>query len=85
MTPLTIEINDAVHRKAPDLPVCIGSGGLQPGINPTSNKSMLQAADDQKIDATKHLLVEATANLIHASESATLPSRAPLPSQEAPG
>ena len=34
----------------PDLPVFQGTGGLQPGINPSSNKSMLQAADD--LDAT---------------------------------
>lgn len=30
----------------PALPVFQGTGGLQPGINPSSNKSMLQAADD---------------------------------------
>ncbi len=34
----------------PALPVFQGTGGLQPGINPSSNKSMLQAADD--LDAT---------------------------------
>jgi hypothetical protein len=34
----------------PELPVFQGSGGLQTGIDPTSNKSMLQAADD--LDAT---------------------------------
>ena len=34
----------------PELPVFQGTGGLQPGIDPTSNKSMLQAADD--LDAT---------------------------------
>ena len=34
----------------PELPVFQGTGGLQPGIDPSSNKSMLQAADD--LDAT---------------------------------
>ena len=33
-----------------ELPVFQGTGGLQPGIDPSSNKSMLQAADD--LDAT---------------------------------
>ncbi len=30
----------------PELPVFKGGAGLQPGIDPGSNKSMLQAADD---------------------------------------
>ena len=30
----------------PELPVFQGTGGLQPGIDPSSNKSMVQAADD---------------------------------------
>ena len=34
----------------PELPVFQGTGGLQPGIDPSSNTSMLQAADD--LDAT---------------------------------
>jgi len=80
---LTIEIDSAVHKNAIDLPVFHGSSGLQPGINPTSNKSMLEAADEQQIDATKRLLVEADVNLIHASEYATLSTHAPLPLQEA--
>lgn len=35
----------------PALPVFQGTGGLQPGINPSSNKSMLQAADDLEATA----------------------------------
>jgi len=72
---LTIEIDGAVHKNATDLPVFHGRSGLQPGINPTSNKSMLEAADEQQIDAAKYLLVEATANLIYASECGTLSTR----------
>lgn len=34
----------------PELPIFQGTGGLQPGIDPSSNKSMLQAVDD--LDAT---------------------------------
>ena len=42
---------DSMNTAAlPELPVFQGTGGLQPGIDPTSNKSMLQAADD--LDAT---------------------------------
>ncbi len=38
---------DSVSANAlPELPIFQGSGGLQPGIDPSSNKSMLQAADD---------------------------------------
>ena len=86
MNLLTVEIDGAVHQKESaihDLPVFYGSGGLQPGINPTSNKSILRAAGDQQIDATKHLLVEASTNLIHAIESATLAPRVPQPSKVA--
>ena len=85
MNLLTVEIDGAVHKKSTvlaELPVFHGIGGLQPSINPTSNKSMLQATDDQQIDATKYLLVEASTNLMLASESSTLSTRAPLPSQE---
>ena len=35
----------------PELPVFQGRGGLQPGIDPTSNKSMLRAADDLDVTA----------------------------------
>ena len=42
---------DSISNAAlPELPVFQGTGGLQPGIDPSSNKSMLQAADD--LDAT---------------------------------
>jgi hypothetical protein len=42
---------DSMNTAAlPELPVFQGTGGLQPGIDPSSNKSMLQAADD--LDAT---------------------------------
>ena len=38
---------DSVSANAlPELPIFQGAGGLQPGIDPSSNKSMLQAADD---------------------------------------
>lgn len=38
---------DSVSATAlPELPIFQGRGGLQPGIDPSSNKSMLQAADD---------------------------------------
>jgi len=80
---LTIEIDGAVHKNATDLPVFHERSGLQPGINPTSNKSMLEAADEQQIDAAKYLLVEASANLMLAIESATLAPQAPLPPIEA--
>ena len=83
MNLLTIEIDGAVHKNATDLPVFHGRSGLQPGIDPSSNKSMLEAADEQQIDATKRLLVEATANLMLAIESATLAPQAPLPPNEA--
>ncbi len=83
MNLLTVEIDGAVHKNATDLPVFHGSGGLKPGINPTSNKSMLQAAGDQQIDATKHLLVEASTNLMLAIENATLAPRVPQPSKVA--
>lgn len=34
-----------VPLTVPVLPVFVGSGGLQPGIDPSSNKSMLNALD----------------------------------------
>lgn len=39
------------HRRTaravvPNLPVIKGRGGLLPGIDPTSNRSLLEAADD---------------------------------------
>ena len=55
MNLLTIQIDVAVHKNATDLPVFHGSSGLQPGIDPCSNKSMLEAADEQQIDAAKYL------------------------------
>ena len=33
-------------NKAPHLPVYRGKGGLLPGIDPTSNRSLFDAADD---------------------------------------
>ena len=52
MTLLVNEIDDAVREEATAIPVFHGSGGLQSGIDPRSNKSMLDAADDQQGDAT---------------------------------
>jgi plasmid stability protein len=34
------------------LPVYMGQGGMNPGIDPTSNKSMLNVADDTAITRT---------------------------------
>ena len=48
MNLLTVEIDGAVHQKESaihDLPVFYGSGGFEPGIDPSSNKSMLEAAN----------------------------------------
>ena len=36
----------APTNKAPRLPVYRGKGGLLPGIDPTSNRSLFDAADD---------------------------------------
>ncbi len=88
MNLLTIEIDDAVRQKesaSHDLPVFHGSGGLESGIDPSSNKSMLEAADEQQIDAARYLPMEASTNLIHTSESSTLSTRVSRPSQEAAG
>jgi len=82
VTLLKIEIDDAVRKQATALSVFHGNGGLQSGINPSSNTSMLEAADDQQGDATNHLRGEATANLIYAIDSAMLKIQAPLHSQE---
>ena len=83
MTLLKIEIDDAVSKEATALPVFHGSGGLQSGVNPSSNTSMLEAADDQQGEATKRLREQATADLMLAIESATLAAPAHLLSQEA--
>jgi len=83
VTLLKIEIDDAVRKEATALPVFHGSGGLQSGINPSSNTSMLEAADDQQGDATKRLREQATADLMLAIQSATLAAPAPWPPQEA--
>ena len=72
MNLLTIEIDSAVHKNAIDLPVFHGSSGLQPGIDPSSNKSMLEAAYDQQIDVTKCLRKDATANPLLVIEGADL-------------
>jgi len=40
------KVDSANITALPDLPVFHGHGGLKPGIDPSSNKSMLQAADD---------------------------------------
>ena len=82
MTPLKIEIDDAVRKEVTALPVFNGSGGLQSGINPSSNTSMLEAADDQQGDVTKRLLGEATAELMLAIERATPAAPTPWPSQD---
>lgn len=82
MTLLKIEIDDAVRKEATALPVFHGGGGLQSGIDPCSNKSMLDAADDQQGDATKRLRGEATANLNLAIDSATRATRAVTPAQK---
>ena len=81
MTLLKIEIDDALRKEATALPVFHGSGGLQSGINPSSNTSMLEAADDQQGDATKRLREQATADLMLAIEGATLAAPAPWPAQ----
>jgi hypothetical protein len=36
----------AAASKAPSLPIYRGKGGLLPGIDPTSNRSLFDAADD---------------------------------------
>ena len=82
MTPLKIEIDDAVRKEVTALPVFNGSGGLQSGINPSSNTSMLDAADDQQGDATKRLREQAAANLNLAIDSATRATCALTPAQE---
>ena len=82
MTLLKIEIDDAVRKEATALPVFHGSGGLQSGVNPSSNTSMLEAADDQQGDATNRLREEAAANLNIAIDSATWATRALTPAQE---
>ena len=82
MTLLKIEIDDAVRREATALPVFQGSGGLQSGINPGSNTSMLDAADDQEVVANQRSREEATANLILAIEGATLAAPAPRTPQK---
>lgn len=46
------KVDSANVTALPDLPIFQGHGGLQPGIDPSSNKSMMQAADDL-IAATK--------------------------------
>ena len=86
MTLLKIEIDDAAHKEATPLtalPVFHGSGGLQSGIDPCSNKSMLAAADDKQgdTDATKRLRDQATADLIYSIDSAMLKIQAPIHSQ----
>jgi hypothetical protein len=40
------KVDGANITALPELPVFQGHGGLQPGIDPSSNKSMLKAADD---------------------------------------
>lgn len=88
MNLLTVEIDGAVRKKSTvlaELPVFHGIDGLERGIDPSSNKSMLQAADDQQVYAIKYLHMKGSANLIHASESATLSTRALLHSQDAAG
>jgi hypothetical protein len=40
------KVDSANITALPDLPVFHGHGGLKPGIDPSSNKSMLQAAYD---------------------------------------
>jgi hypothetical protein len=83
VTLLKIEIDDAAYNEASALPVFHGSGGLQSGIDPRSNKSMLDAADDQQGDDTKRLRGQATADLMLAIEGATLAAQAHLLSQKA--
>ena len=36
----------AMHAAAPKIPVFKGKGGMRPGIDPTSNKALLEAAGD---------------------------------------
>ena len=40
------KVDSTNESTLPELPVFKGSTGLQQGIDPSSNKSMLQAADD---------------------------------------
>lgn len=40
------KVNSSSESTLPELPIFKGSNGLQHGIDPSSNKSMLQAADD---------------------------------------
>ena len=40
------KVDDASAVALPELPIFEGQGGLHAGIDPTSNKSMLRAADD---------------------------------------
>jgi len=39
-------VDSASDSPLPELPIFMGSTGLQQGIDPSSNKSMLQAAED---------------------------------------
>ena len=50
------------------LPVLDGKGGLVPGVDPLSNSSMLDAADD--VSETRYVLSEA-ANAAHLIRSIT--------------
>lgn len=40
------QVDSPSDTAPPELPIFKGQSGLQPGIDPRSNKSMLQAADD---------------------------------------
>jgi len=40
------KVDSAITTTPHELPIFQGRGGLQPGIDPSSNKMMLQAADD---------------------------------------
>ena len=40
------KVDNVSATTLPELPIFQGCGGLHPGIDPSSNKSMLQAADD---------------------------------------
>jgi hypothetical protein len=40
------KVDSTPDARLPELPIFKGSTGLRQGINPSSNKSMLQAADD---------------------------------------
>jgi hypothetical protein len=47
------KVDSASNLAPPDLPVFKGASGLQQGIDPSSNKSMRQAADEAEMPVSQ--------------------------------